>query len=119
MQDYTRLAQIGGDEDNVCRALSLIGETNNILLIEVDEFYSNLLTFTGSIPITMTELFMPNFLTATLTVISESDIRLLIEGMPRPEDIGGHTIDVLLNNCVGGLPADAYDVLREIEVYQP
>lgn len=118
MQDYTRLAQIGGD-NSVCRALSLIGESNNSTMLEADVLYSNLLTFTGSTPITMTELVMPHFLTATLTVISESDIRLLIEGTPLFDDIGNYTIDILLNNCVGSLPADAYEVLKEIKVFSP
>jgi len=115
MNNYTRMAQISGDS-TICRALSLISESNPSETLQANELYTNTYVFTGSIPVTLTELSVPPFLTVTKNEVSVSDIRITITGTPTVDDLGPATIDLLLNNCVGSLPADAYEILKEYNI---
>ncbi len=116
MQDYTRNAQITGGEAE-CRPISFISETNSERVLDAEVPYINVITLTGSFPYTITEISMPGFLMLSSTDNpSTKQIQITIEGVPVGSDIGSYSINFLVNNCVGALPADAYEYNVEIDV---
>lgn len=116
MQDYTRMMQMkGGDAE--CNPFTFISETNTDRELHPDIPYTNIITLTGSFPYIKTIITKPSFLSISNVdnpVLNQAVIT--ISGTPTAGDVGNYSINFIVNNCAGPLPADAYEYLIEIDV---